>query len=119
MFLVAPVCFQAEDGIRDVYLKGHAGETLRVDRVGRAPEFVKTPALTVGLAVQPEVICGLAEKPGFRGRGLLGRFFYAMPVSLLGRRDIDAPPVSEEVRKGYHTNITALLNLPVGTEENG
>jgi hypothetical protein len=64
-----------------VYLKGHAGDTLRVDRVGRAPEFVQAPALTVGLAVQPDVIRGLAEKPGFRGRGLLGRFLYALPAS--------------------------------------
>ena len=54
-----------------VYLKGHAGDTLRVDRMGRSPDFVKAPALTMGLAVQPEVIRGLAEKPGFRGRGLL------------------------------------------------
>ena len=72
-----------------VYLKGHAGGTLRVDRVGRAPEFVRAPALTIGLAVQPEVIRGLAEKPGFRGRGLLGRFLYALPASMLGRRDTD------------------------------
>jgi hypothetical protein len=58
-----------------VYLKGHAGDPLRVDRVGRPPEFVLQPALTVGLAVQPDVIPGgLRQKPEFRGRGLLARF---------------------------------------------
>ncbi len=56
-----------------VYLKGHSGDTIRVDRVGRPPEYVEGPALTLGLTVQPEVIRGLADKPGFRGRGLLGR----------------------------------------------
>lgn len=102
-----------------VYLKGHAGDTLRVDRVGRAPEFVKEPALTVGLAVQPDVIRGLAEKPGFRGRGLLGRFIYALPVSLLGYRDTNPPPVPEEVRMVYHDNVLALLNIPFQRDENG
>ncbi|MGA2185794.1 MAG: YfjI family protein [Bryobacteraceae bacterium] len=101
-----------------VFLKGHAGDTLRVDRVGRS-EFVKAPAITIGLAVQPDVIRGLAEKPGFRGRGLLGRFLYALPVSLLGHRDPDAPPVPDEIRAAYHANITALLRLPFGTDENG
>jgi transcriptional regulator with XRE-family HTH domain len=98
--------------------KGHAGDTLRVDRIGRS-EFVKAPAITIGLAVQPDVIRGLAEKPGFRGRGLLGRFLYALPVSLLGHRDPDAPPVPNEIRAAYYSNVTALLALPFGTDENG
>jgi hypothetical protein len=101
-----------------VFLKGHAGDTLRIDRVGRS-EFVKSPAITIGLAVQPEVIRGLAERPGFRGRGLLARFLYAVPVSLLGHRDPDPPPVPDEIRAAYHANVIALLNLPFGTDENG
>lgn len=67
------------------YLKGHAGDSLRVDRMGRAPEFINQPVLTLGLTVQPEVIRGLATKPGFRGRGLLGRFLYSLPTSPLAR----------------------------------
>jgi replicative DNA helicase len=101
-----------------VFLKGHAGDALRTDRVGRS-ESVKAPAITIGLAVQPDVIRGLAEKPGFRGRGLLGRFLYALPESLLGRRDPDAPPVPGDIRAAYHDNVTALLALPFGTDENG
>jgi hypothetical protein len=50
-----------------VYLKGHAGDTIRVDRVGRPPEFIARPALTVGLAVQPDVIRGLIEKRDSEG----------------------------------------------------
>jgi replicative DNA helicase len=102
-----------------VYLRGHAGDTIRVDRVGRAPEFVKAPALTVGLAVQPEIVRGLAKKPGFRGRGLLGRFLYSMPVSLLGYRNTNAPAVRDEVCATYTHKTLALLNLPFGQEANG
>jgi len=101
-----------------VYLKGHAGDDIRVDRVGRSPEFVRAPALTIGLAVQPDVIRGLASKPRFRGRGLLGRFLYALPPSQLGRRDTDAPPLPEDIRQNYHEHVLALLGLSFGQDAN-
>ena len=62
-----------------VYLKGHAGDLLKVDRRGRPPEYVERPCLTIGLTVQPEVLQGLAGRPGFGGRGLLARFLYSLP----------------------------------------
>jgi hypothetical protein len=40
----------------DIYLKGHAGDTIRVDRINRAAEFIEQPALTLGLAIQPETL---------------------------------------------------------------
>jgi len=102
-----------------VYLKGHAGDALRIDRVGRPPEFIERPALTVGLAVQPEVIRGLIDRPGFRGRGLLGRFLYSIPISLLGHRDTNPPPIPEKTHTDYRSNIHALLKLPFEKEESG
>ncbi len=32
----------------DVYLKGHSGDRLRVDRQGRPPQYIPSPALTMG-----------------------------------------------------------------------
>ncbi|MBL8796320.1 MAG: DUF3987 domain-containing protein [Planctomycetia bacterium] len=94
-----------------VYLNGHAGDDLRVDRVARTAEFVHRPALTLGLVVQPDVIRGLADKPGFHARGLLGRFLYCMPKSLIGQRKADPSPVPALVRDTYHKNMLALLKL--------
>jgi replicative DNA helicase len=91
-----------------VYLKGHAGDLLKVDRRGRAPEYVQRPCLTIGLAVQPEVLRGLADRPGFRGRGLLARFLYSLPPSLVGRRQPGAPPVPEPVADRYRLELQAL-----------
>ncbi len=93
----------------DVYLKAHAGEDVRVDRVGRPSVHLKRPALTLGLAVQPDVIRGLAGKPGFRGRGLLARFFFSMPSSLVGRRDVDPPAVPADVADLYDMVISTVL----------
>jgi hypothetical protein len=102
-----------------VYLKGHAGDTLRVDRTNRPSELIDGPALTLGLAVQPDVIRGLAENPSFRGQGLLGRILYAMPRSRVGHRDVNAPPVPPAIRDAYHAKMRAMLELPFGTSPNG
>jgi replicative DNA helicase len=91
-----------------VYLKGHAGDLLKVDRRGRPPEYVERPCLTIGLAVQPEVLRGLASRPGFGGRGMLARFLYSLPASLVGRRQVGAPPVPPAVADRYALELQAL-----------
>jgi hypothetical protein len=96
----------------DVYLRGHAGDAIRVDRVGRPSEFVKSPALTMVLTPQPDVIRSLADRPGFRGRGLLGRFLYSIPESRVGTRRYQNRPVSEVEARQYHRTIRAILDLP-------
>ena len=102
-----------------VFLKGHAGDMLRVDRVGRPSVFVEKPALTLGITVQPEALNGLISKPGFRGRGLLGRFLYAIPHNMLGARDTNPPPVPSHVRERYHQRLTKLMRTPYGTDQAG
>jgi hypothetical protein len=102
-----------------VYLKGHAGDLLKVDRRGRPPEYVERPCLTIGLTVQPEVLRGLASRPGFGGRGLLARFLYSLPPSLVGRRQAGAPPVPPAVADRYALELQALavsLAVPVGDD---
>jgi replicative DNA helicase len=76
---------------------------------------VERPCLTIGLAVQPEVLRGLASRPGFGGRGLLARFLYSLPESLVGRRQAGAPPVPAAVADRYSPELQALaasLNAP-------
>jgi hypothetical protein len=102
-----------------VYLKGHAGDLLKVDRRGRPPEYVERPCLTIGLAVQPEVLRGLASRPGFGGRGLLARFLYSLPESLVGRRQPGAPPVPPATADRYTLELHALaasLTGPAGDD---
>ncbi len=102
-----------------VFLRAHAGSPIRVDRVGRKPEFVESPALSIGLAVQPDVLCGLIREPSLRGRGLLARFLYAWPAHSLGHRNPEAPPLPEAVRAAYAAGVEHLLRLPGGTAPDG
>lgn len=100
----------------DVYLKAHAGDDVRVDRVSREGVYVKRPALTCAYAMQPQVIQGLADKPAFRGRGLLARFLYSAPRSWIGRREIGADPVPKDVANEYSRTVRSLAeNPPKGT----
>ncbi|MEU6997219.1 YfjI family protein [Nonomuraea sp. NPDC046570] len=91
----------------DLFLKGHAGDALIIDRRGRT-ERVDDAALTLGLAVQPEIIADIATMPGFRGKGLLGRILYSLPTSNIGYRRIDPPPVPEHVAARYDANLQQL-----------
>jgi replicative DNA helicase len=105
-----------------VYLKGHAGDLLKVDRRGRPPEYVDRPCLTIGITVQPDVLRGLADRPGFRGRGLLARFLYSLPASLVGRRQPGAPPVPPALADRYATELQTLaasLTTPASLTSDG
>jgi replicative DNA helicase len=92
-----------------VYLRGWDGGSLRIDRKGRPPEYVEHPALTLALAVQPDVLRQIADRPGFRGRGLLGRFLWSMPVSFVGWRNTNPAPVAEATRSAYAAHLRALI----------
>jgi replicative DNA helicase len=93
----------------EVFLKGHSGDMLRVDRKGRPPEHVPHPALTLGLCVQPEVLRAIAAMPGFRGRGLLARILYSLPPNLVGHRKTGTAAGPDEVQDTYAANVRALV----------
>ena len=94
----------------DVFLKAHNGDTLRVDRVGRAPELVYNPALTMGLTIQPEVLKGVMGNTDFTGRGLSARFLFSFPKSKVGSRNIKSKTIPTEYRDSYFRNVKTLLN---------
>jgi replicative DNA helicase len=103
----------------DAWLKGHNGlhEEIRVDRVGRAPDYVQRPALTVCVTVQPGVLRRMYQIPQLRDRGLLARFLYAMPPDLVGYRKVRTVPVPAEVAAGYASGMTGVVNAFAGWDD--
>lgn len=102
-----------------VFLKSHNGETLIVDRIGRKGERVERPSLTLGLAIQPDVIRGLMAVKALRGRGMLGRILYSLPQDRLGFRLPDPPPVPGHVAAAWSQGLRALLMLEGSRDEYG
>jgi replicative DNA helicase len=100
----------------DLYLRAHAGDTYRADRVGRDPIVLNRPALTMALAIQPDVLRQLGERREVRGLGLLARVLWAVPVSTVGRRSAEPAPMPERVRAAYAGHVRALLNLAAASD---
>ncbi|WUI01936.1 DUF3987 domain-containing protein [Spirillospora sp. NBC_00431] len=88
---------------------GHAGEGMRIDRVGRPSEIIESAHITLGICTQPDVLAGLADTPQFRGQGLLGRILYAVPASLLGYRDASPELIPAHITQTYADTLTGLI----------
>jgi hypothetical protein len=101
----------------DFVLQAHAGAPVRVDRKSGDPIILANPLLTIGLSPQPALLSGLAEVPGFRGRGLLARFLFGYPPSNLGYRLLEPRPIPAGTRQGYADLVRGLLNLGSRTGE--
>lgn len=101
-----------QDGGRnvDVYLKGHAGTTLKVDRVGREPDVIDRPVLTVGLTAQPEVVEQLRGDEHLRGVGVLARFLFALAQRRAGTRKYINRPVAAEVKSVFEGRLRRVLD---------
>ncbi len=93
----------------DFFLKSWSGDPIRVDRVVRDSEHIPCPALTLGLAVQPEVLKQIFTRPGFEGRGLLARVLYSMPHNTVGHRRSRTAPVPPEVSSRYRQTMSELV----------
>lgn len=95
----------------DIYLKGHAGDHWSNDRVGRKHLSMESPALTVCLAVQPDIIRQLGDKREFRGRGLLARFLYSVCQPKAGTRSRQKKEIDTRVERLYQDRVRNLLEL--------
>ena len=103
----------------DLMLKAHSGDPERVDRGSRPPVSLRYPRITTLLCPQPAVLEELSRTPTLRTRGLLGRFLYLLPRSLLGYRDLVPRPVPVEVEEAYHHGVRSMLDWPVGADDSG
>ena len=93
----------------DVFLQGHAGSAMRIDRAGRMAHVDK-PALSFNLMIQPGLMSELAGSSGFRDSGLLARFLYAIPATNVGKRDVRKhSSIDAEVRDKYERGVMSLL----------
>jgi hypothetical protein len=94
----------------DIYLKGHAGDPISVERIGRGPNYIQNPRLTMILTIQPEVLQGLMGNATFKGRGLCARFLYTMCKSKVGNREVNPAPVPQGIRVAYEQFTRRILS---------
>ena len=100
----------------DIWLKGHCGDAIYVDRMTRDAECILHPALSAILSIQPSVLDEIMTNATMTGRGLIARFLYASPPSRIGGRTFRTPPVSPDVSAAYRSLIFHLMSLPYTDE---
>jgi hypothetical protein len=101
----------------DVFLKGHSGDDMKTGRISRARQRATKPALTCLFTPQPHVLETLGGTEALRGRGFLARWFYAMPKSRVGYRDVDPVATAAETEASYHRWMKVLWLSEYGTND--
>lgn len=96
----------------DIFLKAYPGDPVKVDRKGGTCVSIECPSLTILLMAQPMVLSSIMENKDFKGKGLLARFFYCIPNSLVGKRKYRAAPIPESIEATYKDLIFSLLSIP-------
>jgi hypothetical protein len=92
------------------FLNAYSGDAEPVDRISRETITMDSAHVSLTLLVQPSVLDGLARKHNkLRGKGLLGRFIYAYPVSKVGGRNMRPQPIPASTTTGYHSRIHELI----------
>ncbi|MEU7120986.1 YfjI family protein [Streptomyces zaomyceticus] len=100
-----------------IFLKGHAGDMARVNRQARDAQYIENPAITMGLAVQPDVLDAIGQIKGADGRGLLARFLYSKPKSLVGYRNLTPQLLSPDTADTYTQKLGRLALTLAGWTE--
>jgi len=105
----------SKDGIGniDLFLKAHAGDYWSNQRIGRESKTMQTPALTLCLAVQCEVIEEAGKNHHFRGKGLLARFLYSRCKSQVGYRRRQKISIPSSLSQSYQAHVFSLMEIPL------
>lgn len=100
-------------------LAAHDGrEPIKVHRRRDEDIVVERPCLTIGLAVQPNVLEALGGNEAAVGRGLAARFLYCIPSSLVGHRDMRRRRVGETF-EGFRRLLRGVDELAAGSGVSG
>lgn len=100
----------------DVWLKGHCGDPIMIDRLGREEEKIRRPHLSAILAIQPYVLAEIMADEKLGGRGFLARFLYSTSPTTSGIRSFAAPAIPNAVKTEYSRLISKLLDIPAEEE---
>lgn len=92
----------------EAFLSAFSNKTIDRDRKNGPRIHVERPALTIVTCIQPALLQHARGDALVVGRGLLDRFVFVMPPNLVGRRNVDPPPIPGHVKARY---VESMGNL--------
>jgi hypothetical protein len=97
------------------WLKLWGGERLSSDRKGKRPIILDGCTLSMSICCQPAALRKLAtDVAGSRDLGLLSRFMFSVPESLVGRRNQRAFGISPGMEAAWKSTVDSLWLMPPG-----
>lgn len=105
----------------DVFMQAYTGSPVRIHRQTRIVE-IDNPALTFGLIVQPSILEDFCQggKTRFKDIGVMGRFLYCIPTSIIGHRILlKAIAIPPEIKTTYNNEIKRLLDIEIFPDDEG
>ena len=108
-----------KDGTSDAefHKMAYDGEPYQRDRVNKDTRSitVDSPALTLCCAVQPEVLTDLKNVKTLKAEGVLARFMFIQPPSLVGTRESrKQKPLDDDAYLAYEMALQRLLEVDDG-----
>lgn len=104
-----------------VTLKAYDADRYRVRRIGREQDDIERAVLTLGLCVQPIVLQDAVKSPAMVERGLMARFLFAWPATLLGTRAEHGAPYDRDAMEAWGQALVDLYEqtrrLPAPAED--
>jgi hypothetical protein len=113
---IARGCYRDHADI-DLWLAGHGGDHIRIDRTNRPSIDLARPCISAVLACQPDALQSLGESAELRESGFLARWLYVVPESHAGAYPRES--VTGPVRAVYERCIRGLLELAPGAYSDG
>lgn len=118
IFAVLAGLYSGGESVIDVALQAYSGSSVRVDR-GSRTAVIDRPALTFGLGMQPGLLQDMAPaaKRKFRNSGTFARFFFGLPATRIGKRDMGRRiTISTDLEGRYRGEVLRLLELEARTD---
>src|SRR5439155_23902494 len=93
-------------------LLAYHGSDINTAPVTRPGARVRRPALSIILTPPPIILRRFCAHPEFQYRGLVARFAFVVPGSLVGTRLYENRAANEDARLAYEAAIRRILSLP-------
>jgi len=108
-----------EGGDIDLWLAGHAGDYVRVDRSSKDKPSYEIPdaCLSAAIMTQPDALQSLGDSEPLRESGFLARWLYVIPDHVRGAYPVESVPAHIAAR--YAETIRALIDLPLPASAEG
>jgi hypothetical protein len=108
IFSIVKGRYGKEGGDEDLYCSAYSGDSINVDRMGRARVTLRRPCLSILWMVQPDAARKAFNEESFTDSGLLPRFLTFDPKAEPQERYEQPAPIPTAIKAGWETLIRSL-----------